>query len=241
MTLPLTVRNFLLTFKEFLIVWLNQILYYNNIYDHLIFDKFTSFDLVIYKNRHPNLDQYIDQLFINIINELIIHRTKSKHSNNDDDDSFNGLYNINCLIYNVDTNIIIDKYTINFHQFIINLQETIFDLSLNSIDNSSKLNIDNLNWNEINTQYNTILFHHIQNLKKFQKKSQNLNSNNFFLKITVDVDKLLYINNNNPHGSNWIRLNNGDGDDSLTNITFTPIGQVDLDILNFNCYNESYL
>lgn len=227
MTLPLTTKNFLLTFKEFLIVWLNQILFYNNVYDPLIYDKFTAFDLIIYKNRHPNLDQYIDQLFLNIINELIINRKKSKNS-----DDFNGLYNINCLIYNVETNTIISKYTLNFHKFIINLQDTIFDLSINSIDNSSKLKIDGLTWNEINTQFNTVLFHQIQLLKKIQP--HRTNPDKYFFKITVDVDKLLYINN---YGSSWVRLNNG-GD--TFKATFTSIGQVDLDILNFNCFTESY-
>ncbi|RCK65815.1 hypothetical protein Cantr_01608 [Candida viswanathii] len=228
MALPLTTKNFLLTFKEFLTVWLNQILYYNHIYDPLVFDKVTAFDLVVYKNRHPNLDQYIDQLFVGIINELIIHREQAKTP-----EAFNGLYNINCLIYNVQTNTVVSRHTINFHQFIVNLQETVFDLSLSSVDTSSKINIEHISWNEMNTQYSTALFHHTQHLKKLDP--QKTDPDAYFFKVTVDVDKLLYINN---RGGNWVRLNRGD--DNPSHSDFTAIGQVDLDILNFSCYTETY-
>lgn len=77
-SLPLTVENFLLTFKEYFTVWLNQILYYNHVYEQLTFDQFKSFDLIIYKNRNPQLQGYIEQLIVNVINQLIINQKQSQ-------------------------------------------------------------------------------------------------------------------------------------------------------------------
>ncbi|KAL6451277.1 hypothetical protein SBY92_002616 [Candida maltosa Xu316] len=227
----LTVEKFLLIFKEFLVVWLNQILYYSKIYPTPTFDQFKAFNLVILINRHPDLSQFINQLFINIINQLIIHKQQSKTNT-----LSNGLLNINCLIYNVKTNTIIKKFTINFYQFITSLNQTIHSIDdLTSIsDNSSKLNIDGLNWNEINTQYNALLFNHIQDLK--QSPPTPKDTDELFFRITVDVDKSLYINSDN---NNWVRLSGSD-DKTTSKSHMKPIGQVDLEILNFNCFNESY-
>ena len=79
-SLPLTVENFLLTFKEYFTVWLNQILYYNHVYEQLTFDQFKSFDLIIYKNRNPQLQGYIEQLIVNVINQLIINQNSHSQS-----------------------------------------------------------------------------------------------------------------------------------------------------------------
>mgnify|MGYP001026451391 CR=1 FL=1 len=81
-SLPLTVENFLLTFKEYFTVWLNQILYYNHVYEQLTFDQFKSFDLIIYKNRNPQLQGYIEQLIVNVINQLIINQKQSQSNYN---------------------------------------------------------------------------------------------------------------------------------------------------------------
>lgn len=243
--LPLTVENFLLTFKECFTVWLNQILYYNHVYEQLTFDQFKSFDLIIYKNRNPQLQGYIEQLIINVINQLIINQNQSlpKQKRKKPQESFNGLYGINCLIYHTTDNTVVKQYTINFHQFIINLNDTINELKLNdkNEDKSAVINIDSLNWDEIYTQYSTILFHHIQQLKVHEQnlikwRQQDRGVDDLFFKITVDVDQLLYINN---YG-NWVRLKRHDSNNSGENETqsvFESIGDVNLEILNFNCYN----
>ncbi|EEQ47446.1 hypothetical protein CAWG_06023 [Candida albicans WO-1] len=251
-SLPLTVENFLLTFKEYFTVWLNQILYYNHVYEQLTFDQFKSFDLIIYKNRNPQLQGYIEQLIVNVINQLIINQkqsqSKQRQKQKKQQETFNGLYGINCLVYHSTNNTVVRQYTINFYEFIINLNETINELKLHDKDedNSAIINIESLNWDEIYTQYSTILFHHIQQLKIHEKslieeRQQDLEVDDLFFKITVDVDQSLYINN---YG-NWVRLKrdgNRDNDsrDNETQCIFEPIGDVNLELLNFNCYNKVF-
>ncbi|KAG7661656.1 uncharacterized protein J8A68_004809 [[Candida] subhashii] len=223
-SLPLTINNLLLTFKEFFIVWINQILYYNKIYNQLTFDKFKSFELIIYKNRNPLIQQYLNDLIINIINNLIVSQS-------------NGLNEINCIIYNTNTNQIKSKYLIKFHNFIINLQQTINNLDDIANDQSSKLNIEGIDWQEIYTQFNSILFHHIQQLKQLNI-DDNRDDTNFF-KILVDLDEQI-----NPTTSNWVRLQQQQTvesyDQPIEKKDYIPIGNVDLQIINFDLYNEIF-
>ncbi|CAI5758034.1 unnamed protein product [Candida verbasci] len=242
---PLTIRNFLLTFKEFFIIWINQILCYNKIYSRSIFDKFKSFNLIVYKNRFPNFNKYLNDLIENIIINLIINKDKP-----------NSLKSINCLILNEKTNEVKKKYSINFYQFIINLNKTIYNLNQDELDDTSALiEIQDLGWNEIYTQFNTILFQHIQELKKSndgrEVNDSNFNSstnftsddnndsqdNDLFFKITVDVDKSIYITKNN-----WTRLNEdvGGGNNATNSTKFMSIGNLDLKVLNLDFSNEYY-
>ena len=74
-----------------------------------------------------------------------------------------------------------------------------------------------------------------------EERQQDLEVDDLFFKITVDVDQLLYINN---YG-NWVRLKrdgNRDNDsrDNETQCIFEPIGDVNLELLNFNCYNKVF-
>ncbi|KAI5966941.1 uncharacterized protein KGF55_000350 [Candida pseudojiufengensis] len=233
--IPLTINNFLLVFKEFLIVWFNQILFYNKIYDPLIFDEYKAFELIIKKNRHPHLEKYIDNLLINIINNLIISKKQT-----------NGLNKISCLIYNTKSNKVIKSYSIKFAQFLINLDKTINELKEPTTeveDTSAKLDIPDLTWIEIYTQFQTVLFKFIQELKKEtltddiqyevgMSMQSTMPDNDLFFKITVDLDESIYAST-----ENWIRL----GQNEMVNSEFTkPLAQLDLDVINFDLVNEYY-
>ncbi|KAI5952885.1 hypothetical protein KGF54_003752 [Candida jiufengensis] len=234
MNLPLTINNFLIVFKEFLTVWLNQILYYNKIYDPLIFDEYKAFELIIKKNRHPQLDQYVDKLLLNIINNLIIGKKQT-----------NGLNKISCLIYNTKSDKVIKSYSIKFYQFVINLEKTINELkeSTDSEDTSAIIDIPDITWIEIYTQFQTVLFKLIQELKKETslediqyEVGMSMNStmpdNDLFFKVIVDLDESIYAS-----AEHWIRLNQSE---NTTIETVKPLAQLDLDIMNFDIVNEYF-
>ncbi|KAI5966134.1 hypothetical protein KGF57_000663 [Candida theae] len=186
--IPLTVNNLLVVFKEFLSVWLNQILYYNKIYDPLIFDEYKAFNVIVWKNRHPHLEKYIDDLFLNVINNLIINKKQS-----------NGLDKITCFVYNTKNDTVVRSYSLKFQQFILSLDETISELKLVDHDTSSILNIPGISWIEIYTYFQTNLFQHIQQLRKTTTVTETQEEDLFF-KITVGIHEDIHA------GSNWVRL-----------------------------------
>lgn len=210
---PLTVNNLLLVFKELLSVWINQILYYNKVYDPLIFDEYKAFDVIVWKNRHPHLEKYIDDLFLNVINNLIINKKQS-----------NGLDKITCLIYNTKNDTVVRSYSIKFHQFILSLNETIAELKVtDDYDTSSILNLPGVSWIEIYTQFQTILFQLIQQLRK--TPISDTQGEDLFYKITVSLHEEIYA------GSNWVRLNETKQRDPVENVQV--ISEADLGILSF--------
>lgn len=210
---PLTVNNLLLVFKELLSVWINQILYYNKVYDPLIFDEYKAFDVIVWKNRHPHLEKYIDDLFLNVINNLIINKKQS-----------NGLDKITCLIYNTKNDTVVRSYSIKFHQFILSLNETIAELKVTeNYDTSSILNLPGVSWIEIYTQLQTILFQLIQQLRK--TPISDTQGEDLFYKITVSLHEEIYA------GSNWVRLRETKQRDPIENVQV--ISEADLGILSF--------
>jgi len=215
--LPLTVNNLLLVFKEFLSVWINQILYYNRVYDPLIFDEYKAFDVIVWMNRHPHLEKYIDDLFLNIINNLIINKKQT-----------NGLDKITCVIYNTKNETVVRSYTIRFQQFILSLSETIAELKpVNDHDTSSLLNLPGISWIEIYTQFQTVLFQHIQQLRK--TSISETQADDLFYSITVGLHEEIYA------GANWVRLNETKQDNRIDHVQV--INEVDLGILGFTLEN----
>lgn len=244
---PLTVNNFFLVFREFVTAWLNEILYYNRVYDPLIFDDYKAFEILIHKNRHPHLSEYIDDFVLNVINNLIISKKQ-----------LNGLQSISCSIYDTESESVVKVYTIKFTQFIVNLDKTITELKEDLInDTSASLNVPDLTWREIHTQFQTVLFKHSQQLKKdaetvfvssssSSSSSSNLNSgdttrstgNNFFFKITVDLDALVY-----PKSCDWVRLEkNLKSKEEVfeTTAKLKTCGELDLSVLSFDLVNTYF-
>lgn len=215
---PLTINNLLLTFKEFFVVWINQILYYNKVYDVASFDQFKSFELLVYKNRNPDLQKYVDDIIVNIINNFIINQ--------------NGIKEIKCVIYNEQTNELFRKFVLTFHNFIIDLKTTIGTLNNDINDDvSAKISIDGIDWSEIYCQFNSILFHHIQELKRIHVEEENHNS----FKILVDLDELI----NNATTSNWVRLQPSHiASSDLQSEKYIAVGNVDFEVLCFDLHNQ---
>ncbi|CAK9439658.1 uncharacterized protein LODBEIA_P37580 [Lodderomyces beijingensis] len=260
-TKPLTINNFLIVFHEFLIAWLNSILYCNKIYDPLVFDEHKAFDLLFYKNRHPYLDKFITDLVLNIINNLIISKKQP-----------NGLQRVSCAIYDTRNGVVKRSYAVNFSHFVMSLHETITELRVDAeeIDASASLEVSGLFWSEIYAQFQSILFRHLQELKKrttvagtrhiddeeeeetsmSKPGNQNEGEDDLFFQITVDLDSGIY-----PRNEDWVRLSSNDhdhdhdhdhdksdddDDDDSLSPTVKVLGNLSLSVLCFDLVNKYY-
>lgn len=214
----LTSKNLLLTVKEFLVVWIDQILYFNKVYDLNIYDKFKSFNHIVYKNRNPNYNDYVDQLITNIFRNILINK--------------GGLNKLICLIYDQDRQIVFRKYIINFTSIITNINDTITINMLETENEDSSSIISGLDWMEIFTQFSSLLFQHIQELKRLNID----NDNNLFFQILVEAG-----DNVSLTMENWVRI---DKDVNKTEISnprkLVSIGDVSLQLFNFDVINEYY-
>lgn len=218
MLLPLTTKNILLTVKEFLIVWLNQILYFNKVYDQHIFDRFKSFEHVVYKNRNPNFNQYADQLITNMFTNVLFNGS--------------GLQCLVCLIFDDRNQSVLRKYAINFTDIITNIRDTITPAGLDTSkkDTSSILEIPGLEWADIYTQFSSTLFQHIQELKRLNVEDEN----NLFFSIVVEAQDSVSLTT-----SNWVRLSDANSEVSKPR-KVVSIGDVSLHLLNFDIINEYF-
>ncbi|KAK6199491.1 DNA-binding protein [Scheffersomyces amazonensis] len=221
--MSITVKALVLTFKEFLTVWINQILYYNKIYDIEIYDQSRAFDILVYHNRNPQLQTYINELINKLLNNI------------------NNTLQLTLIIYNVKSQKPLRNYIINFHDLLINFHDLIimhdnFNNDDIKDDNSTIINDPQLSWKDIYLQFNTLLYHHINELKRNQIVTPD---NELFFKVIVNVPDSLNLVN-----SNWVRLSQSDNNTNNNNtnnnaiIKFKPIGQINLYIFNFDIHNE---
>lgn len=229
MALPLTSANLLKSVKEFLSIWINQVLYYNRVYKSDIFDKFKSFNLVIYKNRNPQLEIYINDLLDNFFEIALVHRRNGSTAGH--------LNNLVIVIYNTKTNKILRKYVIKFSDLLSNLADTIPNNTMVPEDNSAAINIPHFTWNEIFTQINEALFKQINELKRNIGSGVNDENNDLFFKVFVDMQSTI-----NLTSGNWVRVETHapSRDNGSQKCKFVPISEVNLNLFNMDIYNEHY-
>lgn len=239
MSLPLTLENVLLATKELLQVWINQILFYSDIYPQEIFEKVTSFGLIVYKSRSPSLNKYLN----NLVDEFIKILIKG-------DGTGGGKVNqFVVVVYDNQSSKVLRRYILNFNEFVdLSTKITNFDFLNETVkidkDISAKGTIDlsNFSWSEINTQFKSILYFHKFELNRIPP---NADSDNFFkilinLSDAVDLNKFTSISNENTDASNWVKIARTNHGLSTTekNFEFIPVGEVSVGFVCFNSHNE---
>lgn len=241
MSLPLTLENVLLAIKELLQVWINQILYYNDIYPQEIFEKVTSFGLIAHKSRSPSLNKYLN----NLVDEFIKILMKGGGRGGGQVNQFV------VVVYDNQTSKLLRRYVLNFNEFAdLSAKITNFDFLNETVkmdkDTSDKSTIDlsNFSWEEINTQFKSILYFHKFELNRLPANAEN---DNFFkivinLSDAVDLNNFVSTSNNqqHTHASNWVKIPRANHGLSTTekNYKFIPIGEVSVGFVCFNSHNE---
>lgn len=238
MSLPLTLPYVILTLKEFMIVWVNQVLYYNEIYPSEIYDKLKSFDTIVYQSRNPALNKYVEDL----VNEfLLILVNGDGHTNG-------GKVNqMLLLLYDVKSNKTKKKYVAKFNEM-INLAPSVNDLNfLHLIDEKDSksllepvIDVPNFTWDEIYSQLRSILFSQIEELKS---PNNELEKDDLFFKVILDLEDSIDLNVNfnsetNSQHSNWVKLSTTSADKQKRKTKVVPIGEVSVGFICIDMYNE---
>lgn len=242
MDLPLTLPNVILTLKEFIIVWINQVLYYNAIYPKEIYDKVKSFATIVYQSRNPVLNKYIEDL----VNEFLQIVIKG-----DGNDNGGKVDQILIIIYDLKSNRTKKKYGMKFNE-VINFSSAIDDLEFLNSDNTDSENllkpvidIPNFTWEEIYSQLKSILSSQIEELKIVH--ANNSPFDDLFFKIMVDVEDSLNLDmaasksETSSQYSNWVRIPPKSGIQEKT-ITrkLIPVGEMSIGFIYMDLYNEYY-
>jgi DNA polymerase zeta len=209
----LTTKALLLTVKEFISVWLNQILYYNHVYDSNVYEKVTSFNQVVFVNRNPNFNEYVDTLVKNLFENLLFKPTGIRH--------------LVCVVYDDSKNVVLRKYQINFTE-VSDLKHVALDLDIDGPDNSTLINIPELTWSSIYNQLSSGLFYHIQELKRLIVTLEDI-----FFSIIVDVDS-----STNLSVYNWVQLSGNTK--TPTAKRSAHLSDVSLQLFNFDLKTDYY-
>ncbi|ODV82251.1 DNA-binding protein, partial [Suhomyces tanzawaensis NRRL Y-17324] len=237
----LSSKCIVLAVQEFLNVWINQILYYNKVYSPSLFDQAKAFNIPIHKNRNPKLNGYLDNLLQNFLKNVLIHREKK-------DEKFKKGYSavdqLSIVIYNTKTRNVKKKYVLHFSELILCLGDLIGDLQNSSKDLSAKIDIPDFTWNTVYSQFNTLLYQHINELKRTEKLDAKarqdyqsvfgvFDSNDLFFKVVIEMEDSIDLINHD-----WVKLQNSTVSSKLN--TFIPIGEVNLHLINFDIHNEYF-
>lgn len=184
--MELNVGNVVKLLKELLVVHINSVLYYHEVYPRYIFEKVKSFNQIAYVSRSEKLSNYINKFVDDFVALLI-------NSNN--------INELMVILYKPNSNVasqdhMAHKYVIKFNEF-VQLSTKIKD------DFSAKIDLPNFSWPEVYKQFNSFLFQHLQYLKAVKEIS------GLEFKLVVNSDLNLnvsdnWVSNRQPLKSNFI-------------------------------------
>ncbi|CCE88589.1 Piso0_001358 [Millerozyma farinosa CBS 7064] len=239
MSLPLTLQNVILTIKEALVVWINQILYYNEIYPAELYEKRRSFERIVFISRNPILNRYIED-FLDELFRLIIGTHNGRSNGN--------ISKVIMVTYDVNTNETRERYVIELKN-LLNLRDQLPDLSfLQTKKDDPKhkddivLDIPGLNWSMIYSQLNSFLFEHITELKR-KVNISSADKSTWFYKLFVEAEassNLLNASENSGSSPiNWAQIKvRPPKEESKKPISYMPVSEVDAVFVLLVTYNE---
>lgn len=221
MAQPITSQKIILTLKEFIGIWVNQILYHYSIYRNETFDLMKSFGHHVYINRNPNLKSYVNQLVEDFLGLLMGHKSGSSKVNQ-----------LLVVIYDESNNRTVSRYVLQFRDLLLTMNKTTGKIADTIDDKSAVINLPGITWEEIQTQFTSVLHFHIQELVHTCHQDDSSQENSLFFKIIIEVDDSIKLEN-----SSWVRQQCVQ---EAIKPTVKPVGDVSLTILNFDTYNEYY-
>lgn len=234
--LLLTLQNVVLSFKEFLTVWINQVLFHNHVYPREVFSVYKAFELIVYKSRSPFLNAYINDL----VNEFLSLLLKGRS------DGGGKICELIIVVFDQRTNSVLHRYVVNCSQFVDlskNVVDTAFldsERNIQAEDNDALvLELPGFSWNEIYAQFRSVLFQHLSELKRHEKAQESAPQNRDpFFKILLNLEDSLDLVSGASDGipSNWVRLNDTGTKSHRTK--FIPLGEVSVGFLCFGLHNE---
>lgn len=235
MPFPLTLQNVILCFKELIIDWINQILYYNDVYPKEVFTKMKSFDTIVFISRNPMLNSYIENLTNEFLKLLFIGRDGSGGGK---------LRQLIIIVYRTDTNEAVKRYVLRCDEMIgmgSYITEDKFDDVANGTQGSDQydipVNIAGFDWKDIYAQFRSFLFNLMKTWKPAPSCSSSSNLDLFF-KVIIDVNNELDLTIDKKKPSNWVKIPPKPENSTPENEVFRNIGEVSAGFLCFSCHLE---
>ena len=222
---PFTVSNVVLTFKEFLIVWVNQVLYTSNIYPAESYTKRKSFDVIVHITRSPSLQKYLQDFIDEFLRILLSDEPASKSGN---------VSLLTIVLFEQANNKVKEKYCLKMDRF-VGLGDLKIDVStiktrLFEADDQ-KIHILGFDWNAVYSDLRSVLSQHVQEL--LRRQSNRVPFNDVFFKAVIDTSEHV----NLAASEKWVKV--GDTRLPATQLPkVVPIGQVSTGFLQFGCVNE---
>lgn len=218
---PLTLENVLLQLREFLVIWISQILYYNRIYPDSTFDKKRYLDLTINESRVPPLTEFLS-LFATQMLSVLVQK-----------DGGGKVHEVIVVVYKESSLHVAKRYVVNFSQFVGLAKEiSSLDFLVKKVPvHLAKLDIPDLNWNSLYTHLRSLMFFHVEELKRTQEAP----NNDLFFKFLLNVDESVDLSSEQAQ---WVKLTTRSDARRTKHIA---LGEVELGFLCFDMHNEYIL
>ncbi|GEQ70699.1 hypothetical protein JCM33374_g4378 [Metschnikowia sp. JCM 33374] len=218
---PVTIENVLLHLRDFLVLWITQILYHNRIYPANAFDKRRYLDLIVYQSRVPTLSEFLKGFANEMVSVLV---TKSGGGK---------VHDVIVLIYNEANLHITKRYMVNFCQF-VGLAEQVSSLEFltkTTETRSARIELPDMTWTNIYTYLRSMIFFHIEELKRTQEPQQN----QLFFKLLLNLEDRANLSSEN---AKWVKLTS---EESQKKVKLVSLGEVSVGFLCFDMHNEYIL
>lgn len=218
MSEPLTLENVLLQLRDFLVVWMTQLIYYNRIYPDNAFEERKFLDIVIYQSRVPPLNDYLRDFANEVVSVLVVKEGGGK------------LHDLVVIVYQESTLHIVKRYIIGFSQFVA-LAGQISSLDFlhkQSEVHLARINIPGFDWNEIYSCLRGLLFAHVEELKRTYEPHEL----GYFFKLLLNVDDQIDLAGEEGQ---WAKLLS---EEDTRKTKFVTLGEISTGILCFDLHNE---
>lgn len=218
MPAPLNVENVLLQLREFLMVYMTQVIYYNGIYPENAFEQRKFLDLVILQSRVPALNEYLRGFANEVVSVLVEKEGGGK------------LHDLVVIVYEESSLHVVKRYIIGFGQFVpLAGQITSLDfLHKQSEVHLARINIPGFDWNEVYSSLRSLLFAHLEELKR----THELQELGYFFKLLLNVDNQVDLSGEQGQ---WVKLLS---EEDTRKTKFVSLGEISTGVLSFDLHNE---
>lgn len=212
-------ESILTQLRDFIVVWITQVIYYNHIYPENVFEERKYLDVIVNQSRAPPLNDYLKAFANRIIGILIEKNGGGK------------VHDVVVLVYNETTLHVLKRYLVNFSQF-VGLAGQIS--SLDFLENGThadlaRLNIPGMTSDNIYSYLRSLIFFHVEELKR----TEEVLDNKLFFKLLVNMDGEVDLSSSEE--PSWVRLTS---EKDTRRTKFVPIGEMSVGFMCFDLHNE---
>lgn len=201
---------------------MTQIIYHNRVYPDNAFEERRFLDVVIHQSRVPPLADYLRQFANEVVSILVAKEGGGK------------TFNVIVVLYQESSSHVLKRYVMDLSQFVGGMANRISSLDFLHKPSElylARINLPNFDWNSIYSSLRSLLFLHLQELKRTEEHCDK----GLFYKLLLNTDLLVDLSGDNGQ---WINLLS---DLDTRKTKFVPIGEISTGFLCFDLHNEYVL